>query len=182
MAPFNKGGTYDKHTSCWTPDSRARYRRGVAALPNRAFAAPPPALPTCTQLPAELLGGNITYANAQIVPASSTPVMQAANFTGATPNEPTIPVAYCLVVLSYSSEKTAIQAQNITIYVGLPLNSTDGGVTGSTVDPPGTSRRCRATGTAAPRVSAAAFALATPTSPLPCRRLCRIGHRWRPWR
>ena len=109
---------------------------GVAALPNRAVAAPPPALPTCTQLPAELLGGNITYANAQIVPSSSTPVMQAANFTGATPKELTIPVAYCLVVLSYSSEKTAIQAQNITIYVGLPLNSTDGGITGSTVDPP----------------------------------------------
>jgi feruloyl esterase len=41
-----------------------------------------------------------------------------------------------LVVLSYSSiPANDPTPQNITIYVGLPLNSIDGGVTGSTVDP-----------------------------------------------
>jgi hypothetical protein len=42
-----------------------------------------------------------------------------------------------LVVLSYSSTPANDPTpQNITIYVGLPLNSMDGGVTGSTVNPP----------------------------------------------
>jgi hypothetical protein len=41
------------------------------------------------------------------------------------------------VVLSYSSTPAHDPTpQNITIYVGLPLNTADGGVTGSTVDPP----------------------------------------------
>ena len=48
-----------------------------------------------------------------------------------------VPVTYCLVVLSYSSTPANDPTpQNITIYVGLPLNSMDGGVTGSTVNPP----------------------------------------------
>ena len=99
-------------------------------------------LPTCTALPAKLLGGDIKYVNAQIVPANTAPTVSplpnsvGGNFTGTTPSTGKIAVAYCLVVLSYSSDKTAIRAQNITIYVGLPLNTTDGGVTGSTVDPP----------------------------------------------
>ena len=106
---------------------------GVAALPNRSATAersPPP--PACTQLPAKLLGGPIKYANAQIVPANTVPAPQANNFKGTPPSAATVPVTYCLVVLSYSSTP----AQNITIYVGLPLNTTDGGVTGSTVDSP----------------------------------------------
>ena len=106
---------------------------GVAALPNRSATAersPPP--PACTQLPAKLLGGPIKYANAQIVPANTVPAPQANNFKGTPPSAATVPVTYCLVVLSYSSTP----AQNITIYVGLPLNTTDGGVTGSTVNSP----------------------------------------------
>ena len=107
---------------------------GVAALPNRAAAAP---LTTCTQLPAKLLGGNIKYANAQIVPANTAPGPQFNNFTGTAPSSAKVPVSYCLVVLSYSSTPANDPTpQNITIYVGLPLNSIDGGVTGSTVDPP----------------------------------------------
>ena len=111
---------------------------GVAALPNRAAAAPHASLrPTCTQLAAELLGGNIKYANAQIVPANTAPGPQSNNFTGRAPSTAKVPVPYCLVVLSYSSTPANDPTpQNITIYVGLPLNSTDGGVTGSTVDPP----------------------------------------------
>jgi len=105
---------------------------GVAALP--AAAANPP---TCTALPAELMGGDITYANAQIVPANAVPAPQPPNFTGRAPSTAKVPVSYCLVVLSYSSTPTNDPTpQNITIYVGLPLNSTDGGITGSTVDPP----------------------------------------------
>src|SRR5215471_11198897 len=76
---------------------------GVAVLPNRAAADPPP---TCTLLPSKLLGGNITYANAQIVPANTLPAAQPNNFTGRPPstaNSAKVPVAYCLVVLSYSS-------------------------------------------------------------------------------
>jgi Tannase and feruloyl esterase len=107
---------------------------GEAMSPNSASAKSAP--PACSTLAAKLLGGDIKYANSQIVPANTTPAPQAANFTGATPSESNIAVAYCLVVLSYSAESTAIQAQNITIYVGLPLNTTDGGTTGSTVDPP----------------------------------------------
>ena len=107
----------------------------LAALPNRATAERPISLPTtCTQLPAKLLGGNITYANAQIVPASTAPAPQYNNFTGRPPSSSKVPVTYCLVVLSYSSTPAnSPTPQNITIYVGLPLNSTDGGVTGSTV-------------------------------------------------
>ena len=105
----------------------------VAALPSRA-AGP---APTCTALPAALLGGYITYANAQIVPANTAPQPQASNFTGRAPSTTPVPVRYCLVVLSYSSTPPNDPTpQNITIYVGLPLNSTDGGITGSTVDPP----------------------------------------------
>ena len=112
---------------------------GIAALPSRGAAAP--AAPTCTALSAKLLGGDIKYANAQIVPAHTAPAAQAAGFTGAPPSAGgnTSNVAYCLVVLSYSSEKTAIQAQNISIYVGLPLNSTDCSGNGgclATSDPP----------------------------------------------
>jgi hypothetical protein len=88
-------------------------------------------------LPAKLLGGNITYANSQIVPANTAPGPQFNNFTGTPPSSAKVPVTYCLVVLSYSSTPANDPTpQNITIYVGLPLNSTDGGVTGSTVDPP----------------------------------------------
>ena len=106
---------------------------GVAVLSNRGVAAAEPsAPPKCTLLPAKLLGGDIKYANAQIVPANTAPAPQANNFKGTPPSAATVPVTYCLVVLSYSSTP----AQNITIYVGLPLNTTDGGVTGSTVDSP----------------------------------------------
>jgi hypothetical protein len=91
----------------------------------------------CVQLPAKLLGGNIKYANAQIVPANTAPGPQFNNFTGTPPSTAKVPVSYCLVVLSYSSTpKNDPTPQNITIYVGLPLNSMDGGVTGSTVNPP----------------------------------------------
>jgi hypothetical protein len=109
---------------------------GIAALPNRAAAERPKPLPTtCTLLPAKLLGGNIKYANAQIVPANTAPGPQFNNFTGTPPSSAKIPVAYCLVVLSYSSTRANDPTpQNITIYVGLPLNSMDGGTTGSTVD------------------------------------------------
>ena len=106
---------------------------GVAALPNPATAAPM----TCTQLPTSLLGGNIKYANAQIVPANTTPGAQPNNFTGRAPSTAKVPVPYCQVVLSYSSTPANDPTpQNITIYIGLPVNSMDGGVTGSTVDPP----------------------------------------------
>jgi hypothetical protein len=105
---------------------------GVAALPNSAAAAPM----TCTNLPASLLGGNIKYAYSQIVPANTAPGPLTGNFTGTVPTAK-VPVEYCLVVLSYSSTPTNDPTpQNITIYVGLPLNSMDGGMTGSTVDPP----------------------------------------------
>jgi hypothetical protein len=105
---------------------------GAAVLPDRAAADP---VPTCTQLPAKLLGGNIKYANAQIVLANTAPARQFNNFTGTPPSSTKVPVTYCLVVLSYSSTGANDETpQNITIYVGLPLNSTDGGVTGSTVD------------------------------------------------
>jgi hypothetical protein len=115
---------------------------GIATSP--AAAGPPPGRPAnkppgCMALPAKLLGGNIKYANAQIVPANTAPAAQAANFTGTAPSASgnKANVAYCLVVLTYSStSKNDPTPQNITIYVGLPLNSTDGGSTGSTVDPP----------------------------------------------
>ena len=103
------------------------------ALPTTANARPV----ACAQLPAKLLGGNIKYANAQIVPANTAPGPQFNNFTGRPPSTATVPVTYCLVVLSYSSTpKNDPTPQNITVYVGLPLNSMDGGVTGSTVNPP----------------------------------------------
>jgi hypothetical protein len=110
----------------------------VAELPNRAAAERPVPLPmTCAQLPAKLLGGPIKYANAQIVPANTSPGPQFSNFTGTPPSSAKVPVAYCLVVLSYSSTPANDPTpQNITIYVGLPLNSMDGGTTGSIVDPP----------------------------------------------
>jgi hypothetical protein len=108
---------------------------GVAAVPNRAAAAP--LTMTCTQLPAKLLGGNIKYANAQLVPANTAPAAQPNNFTGRAPSTAKVPVPYCLVVLSYSSTAPNDPTpQNITIYVGLPVNSMDGGTTGSTVNPP----------------------------------------------
>ena len=112
---------------------------GVAELPNPAAAELRASRPmTCTQLPAKLLGGNIKYANAQIVPANTAPAPQSSNFTGTPPSSVTVPVGYCLVVLSYSSTRANDDTpQNITIYVGLPLNSMDGGETGSTaVNPP----------------------------------------------
>ncbi|MGA7868722.1 MAG: tannase/feruloyl esterase family alpha/beta hydrolase [Stellaceae bacterium] len=111
---------------------------GVAELPNPAAAELRASRPmTCTQLPAKLLGGNIKYANAQIVPANTAPAPQSSNFTGTPPSSVTVPVSYCLVVLSYSSTRANDDTpQNITIYVGLPLNSMDGGETGSTVNPP----------------------------------------------
>jgi hypothetical protein len=114
---------------------------GVAALPNRAAAEPqrptPSPPPTCTQLSAKLLGGDIKYANAQIVPANTAPAPQFNNFKGTPPSSAKVPVSYCLVVLSYSSTRANDPTpQNITIYVGLPLSSIDGGVTGTTVDPP----------------------------------------------
>jgi hypothetical protein len=110
----------------------------VAELPNRAAAERPVSQPTtCTQLPAKLLGGHIKYANAQIVPPNTAPGPQFNNFTGTLPSSAKVPVAYCLVVLSYSSTPVNDPTpQNITIYVGLPLNSMDGGTTGSTVNPP----------------------------------------------
>src|SRR5579872_5230708 len=125
----------------------------VALQPSAGQAAP---LPSCTALPAKLVGGNIKFVSSQIVAANTAPAGTSASptvapalplpnslpvgavFTGATPNANgnTSTVSYCFVVLSFSSESTAIQAQNISIYISLPLNSTDGGVTGSVVDPP----------------------------------------------
>jgi feruloyl esterase len=104
------------------------------ALPTTANAGPT----MCVQLPAKLLGGNITYANAQIVLPNTAPGLPLpGNFTGAPPSAATVPVKYCLVVLSYSSTPANDPTpQNITIYVGLPVNSLDGGVTGSIVNPP----------------------------------------------
>ena len=110
------------------------------SLPTTANAGQGPAAGRpmqCVNLPTKLLGGNIKYANAQIVPANTAPGPQFSNFTGTPPSTVTVPVAYCLVVLSYSSTpKNDPTPQNITIYVGLPLNSMDGGITGSTVNPP----------------------------------------------
>ena len=63
---------------------------GVAALPNRAAADPPP---TCMLLPAKLLGGNIKYANAQIVPANTAPAPQFNNFTGRVPSSAKVAVS-----------------------------------------------------------------------------------------
>ena len=109
---------------------------GVAMAPGGAdagFEHRPIAAPlACSALPAKLLGGNIKYANSQIVPANTAPAAQAANFTGTPPSAGTATVPYCLVVLSYSSNAE----ENITIYVGLPVNTIDGGTTGSVVDPP----------------------------------------------
>ena len=106
---------------------------GIAALPNRAAAQGPI---TCASLGPQLLGGNIKYADGQIVPANTSPGAMPGAFTGTPPSaKATVPIAYCLVVLSYSSTRAKDPTpQNITIYVGLPLNSIDGGVTGSTVD------------------------------------------------
>jgi hypothetical protein len=134
---------------------------GAAMLEGRATAEgapPPPPAPSpikCTALPGKLLGGPIKFVSSQLVPANAPAVVNplpnslpaGATFTGTNPavnsgppaNTPiTVPVKYCLVVLSYSSTPPNDPTpQNITIYVGLPLNSTDGGATGSTVnDPP----------------------------------------------
>ena len=107
---------------------------GAVALPNLAAAHEPTA---CTMLGPKLLGGDIKYADAQIVPANTSPGALPGAFPGTAPSTAKVPVAYCLVVLSYSSTRAHDPTpQNITIYVGLPLNSVDGGVTGSTVDPP----------------------------------------------
>src|SRR6516162_5568638 len=101
---------------------------GIVALPNGAAANGPP---TCTALQTQLVGGNITYANAQMVPANTLPGAQANNFTGRAPSATKVPVPYCLVVLSYrSTPANSPTPQNITIYVGLPVNSTDGGMGG----------------------------------------------------
>src|SRR6516164_6930997 len=113
---------------------------GVAALPSRAAADPL----TCGKpLMDKLLGGNIKYAYAQLVQPNTVPgplPPAPGNFTGTPPstaNSAKVPVAYCLVVLSYSSTPANDPTpQNITIYVGLPLNSFDGGVTGSTTNFP----------------------------------------------
>ena len=103
----------------------------------QARAAPKSQAITCSQLPAQLLGGNIKYANAQLVAANTAPGPQFNTFTGTAPSKATVPVSYCLVVLSYSSTAANDPTpQNITIYVGLPLNSVDGGTTGSIVNPP----------------------------------------------
>ena len=103
-------------------------------LPTTANAGP---VACGAQLSAKLLGGNIKYANAQIVPANTAPGPQFNNFTGTPPSTAKVPVSYCLVVLSYSSTPANDPTpQNITIYVGLPLNSMDGGVTGSQLIPP----------------------------------------------
>ena len=75
---------------------------GMEANPAAAK-TPAPNLVACTALPAKLLGGDIKYANAQIVPANTAPAAQAANFTGTPPSTGKANVAYCLVVLSYSS-------------------------------------------------------------------------------
>src|SRR6516225_9020483 len=76
---------------------------GVAALPSRAAADPL----TCGKpLMDKLLGGNIKYAYAQIVPANMAPGSlppAPGNFTGTPPSTVTVPISYCLVVLSYSS-------------------------------------------------------------------------------
>ena len=107
---------------------------GAVALPNLAAAHEPTA---CTMLGPKLLGGDIKYADAQIVPANTSPGALPGAFPGTAPSTAKVPVAYCLVVLSYSSTRAHDPTpQNITIYVGLPLNSIDGGVTGSTVNPP----------------------------------------------
>ena len=104
---------------------------GAVALPNLAAAHEPTA---CTMLGPKLLGGDIKYADAQIVPANTSPGALPGAFPGTAPSTAKVPVAYCLVVLSYSSTRAHDPTpQNITIYVGLPLNSVDGGVTGSTV-------------------------------------------------
>ena len=111
---------------------------GAVALPNRAAAAHGPT--SCKALGPQLLGGDIKYADAQILPVNTLPGPLPGAFTGTPPSNSAaakVPVAYCLVVLSYSSTRAHDPTpQNITIYVGLPLNSVDGGVTGSTVDPP----------------------------------------------
>src|ERR1700744_2565061 len=66
----------------------------TAALPDRAAAEKPSPQPTaCTQLPAKLLGGNIKYANAQIVPANTAPGPQFNNFTGTPPSSAKVPVS-----------------------------------------------------------------------------------------
>jgi Tannase and feruloyl esterase len=107
---------------------------GAVAVPNLAAAHEPTA---CTMLRPRLLGGDIKYADAQIVPANTSPGALPGAFPGTAPSTAKVPVAYCLVVLSYSSTRAHDPTpQNITIYVGLPLNSVDGGVTGSTVNPP----------------------------------------------
>ena len=80
------------------------------ALPTTANAGAATGRPVqCVNLPAKLLGGNIKYANAQIVPANTAPGPQLGNFTGTPPSTAKVPVAYCLVVLSYTAPRKTIR-------------------------------------------------------------------------
>ena len=64
----------------------------------------------------QLLGGDIKYADAQIVPANTSAGALPGAFTGTAPSTAKVPVAYCLVVLSYSSTRAHDPTpQNITI-------------------------------------------------------------------
>ena len=94
---------------------------GVAALPGRANAAPKP---TCATLSTDSgfgLVGNpvIKYVTSAIVDAGASPPTPAQG----TPASGISSVNYCLVQLVYGTNPN----QNITIYVGLPLNIADGG-------------------------------------------------------
>jgi len=94
---------------------------GVGALPGRAIAGVGPTCATLSTNPAFGLVGNpvIKYVNTQIVPGNTAPLPPAEG----TPASGTATVTYCLVQLVYGTNPN----QNITIYVGLPLNSADGG-------------------------------------------------------
>ena len=100
---------------------------GSAALTPVTSASAAPAVPTCSQL-ATLLAGNSyitqTASDNQSLP-SPTATIVAATATNA---------AYCKVHFQFSSKSgtaygyAAGEAQTIGINIGLPLNSTDGGV------------------------------------------------------
>ena len=62
---------------------------GAVALSNRAAAHRPP---TCTALGPQLLGGDIKYADAQIVPANTSPSALPGAFTGTAPSTAKVPV------------------------------------------------------------------------------------------
>ena len=138
---------------------------GVAALPDRAAAHGADRMHDAG--PAKLLGGNIKYADAQIVPANTSPSALPGAFAGTAPEHgDKVPVAYCLVVLSYSS--TRAPRSDAAEHHHLCRSSAQFGSTAASparrLIRPSTSRRCKATGTAAPRVKAAVVAPATPTS------------------